>query len=378
VRVLSHESQGPVGEEVRVTRIAKRSGMSKIQLDEAVAGDIVSVAGAGAAGIADTIASPEVTEPMDPGRVDPPTLAMVFGPNDSPLAGRAGKALTGRAIGERLQAEAETSVSLKVKQVPGGTERYEVQARGELQLGVLIESMRREGAELAVSPPQVLLRRDEHGQVLEPLEEVMVEVADEVAGTVLQALSQRRAEMVDMAPLPDMGKQRLTFIAPSRGLIGFKSVFVHLTRGEGIMSRVFLRYAPHKGPLDGVRKGVMISLAEGKVSTYALGELQSRGTFFVTPGADVYGGMIIGEHSREDDLDVNPVKEKKASNVRTVASDDKISLGAPRLMTLEDAIGYVAEDELIEVTPAAIRLRKEILDAGVRRTRAKRAAQQNQ
>ncbi|EFJ43351.1 elongation factor-like protein [Volvox carteri f. nagariensis] len=255
VRVLSYEAGGPVGGEVRITRISKRAGMDKIPLEEAVAGDIVSVAGPGAASIADTIASPELSTPLDPGRVDPPTLAMVFGPNDSPLAGRAGKALTGRAIGERLMAEAETSVSLKVVPVPGGMERYEVQARGELQLGVLIEGMRREGAELAVSPPQVLLRR-EGGQVLEPVEEVVVEVAEEVAGSVIEALSQRRAELTDMTPLPESGKQRLTFVAPSRGLIGFKSLFVHLTRGEGIMTRVFMSYSPHKGPLGGVRKAM--------------------------------------------------------------------------------------------------------------------------
>ncbi|PNW74376.1 hypothetical protein CHLRE_13g606000v5 [Chlamydomonas reinhardtii] len=381
VRVLSHETGGPVGEaEYKVTRIGKRAGMAKIQLDEAVAGDIVSIAGAGSAAIADTIANPSVTTLLDPGRVDPPTLAMVFGPNDSPLAGRAGKALTGRAIGERLQAEAETSVSLRVGPAAdgSGSERYEVQARGELQLGVLIESMRREGAELAVSPPQVLLRRGEGGQVLEPLEEVMVEVADELAGSVIEALSLRKAELSDMTPMPGTGKQRLTFVAPSRGLIGFKSVFVNLTRGEGILNRVFLQYAPHKGPMEGVRKGVMVSVADGRASAYALGELQSRGTFFVTPGADVYGGMIVGEHTREEDLDVNPVKEKKATNVRSVQSDDKVSLGAPRLLSLEDAIGYVAQDELIEVTPAAVRLRKEVLDAGARRTKAKRAQQAQQ
>ncbi|KAG2485042.1 hypothetical protein HYH03_016141, partial [Edaphochlamys debaryana] len=377
VRVLSHEAGGPVGGEGKVTRIAKRSGMSKIQLEEAVAGDIVSIAGAGAAGIADTIAAPSVEKPLDPGRVDPPTLAMVFGPNDSPLAGRAGKALTGRAIGERLQAEADTSVSLKVAPAEGAGERYEVQARGELQLGVLIEGMRREGLELAVSPPQVVLRR-EGGQTLEPLEEVTLEVAEEAAGGVIEALSLRKGELQDMVPMGLAGKQRLIFVVPSRGLIGFKSTFVHLTRGEGVMTRAFLRYAPHKGPLEGVRKGVMVSVAEGRVSAYALGELQSRGTFFVTPGAEAYAGMIVGEHTREEDLDVNPVKEKKVTNVRSVSSDEKISLGAPRVLTLEDAIGYVGNEELIEVTPSAIRLRKEVLDAGVRRSRAKRAKEQGQ
>ncbi|GIL70940.1 hypothetical protein Vretifemale_1600, partial [Volvox reticuliferus] len=329
------------------------------------------------ASIADTVSSPEVSSPLDPGRMDPPTLAMVFGPNDSPLACRAGKALTGRAIGERLMAEAETSVSLRVSPLSGGTERYEVHARGELQLGVLIESMRREGAELAVSPPQVLLRH-EGGQVLEPLEEVMVEVAEEVAGSVFEALSQRRAELIDMTPLPEAGKQRLTFMAPSRGLIGFKSVFVHMTRGEGIMSRVFQSYAPYKGPLGGVRKGALVSLGDGRATAYALGELQSRGTFFIGPGTEVYGGMVVGEHNRDDDLDVNPVKEKKTSNVRSVTAEEKVQLAAPRIMTLEDAIGYVAADELIEVTPTAIRIRKEILEAGARRVRAKRQQQQQQ
>ncbi|KXZ43834.1 hypothetical protein GPECTOR_79g113 [Gonium pectorale] len=369
VRVLSHEAGGAAGELGRVTRISKRSGMGKIQLEEAVVGDIVSIAGAGSARIADTIAAPEVTTLLDPGPIDPPTLAMVFGPNDSPLAGRAGRALTGRAIGERLQAEAETSVSLRVAPVPGGTERYEVQARGELQLGVLIEGLRREGAELAVSPPQVLLRR-EGGQVLEPYEEVMLEVADELAGGVVAAMAARRGELSDMAPMP--GTDRHMNDRPECG----SSVFVHLTRGEGIMSRVFLRYGPHKGPLDGVRKGVLVATGDGRASAYALGELQGRGSFFITPGTEVYGGMVVGEHSREDDLDVNPVKEKKATNVRTTSSDEKVSLAAPRLMTLEDAIGYVGEDELIEVTPAAVRLRKVVLDAGARRTRARREKEQ--
>jgi len=316
-------------------------------------------------------ASPLVEAPLDPGHVDPPTLSMVFGPNDSPLAGRSGKAVTGRVISERLQAEAETSVSLEVRPVPGGGEKVEVQARGELQLGILIENMRREGMEISVSPPQVVLREHE-GRTQEPFEEVMCEVNEEHAGAVIDAMTRRQAEVTGMVPAP-AARQRLTFVCPSRGMIGFKTAFAQLTRGEGLLTRAFLRYERCKGPLDGVRKGVLVSTAQGAATTYALNELQARGVFFVRPGEDIYEGMIVGEHSRGDDMDINPTREKKLTNVRSVMADEKMFLTPPRQLTLEDAIGYVAQDELIEVTPTSIRLRKATLDSNLRSNAAKRA-----
>ncbi|MEW5299398.1 MAG: hypothetical protein WDW36_002418 [Sanguina aurantia] len=372
VRVLHHD--GRVSEDCKVLKVMKRVGQDKVYLDEAIAGDVVSIAGVPLAGIADTIASPLVTKALDPGRIDPPTLSMVFGTNDSPLAGRSGKAVTGRAIGERLMAEAETSVSLRVTSLSGSGEKYEVQARGELQLGILIENMRREGMELAVSPPQVLIKVED-GVTMEPLEEVMCEVTDEAAGQVIMSLGLRKAELTEMLPIA-AGKQRLTFVMPSRGMIGFKTVFVNITRGEGLMSRAFLRYDKHRGPMDLRGKGVLVCTAEGKATRDALGDLQQRGIFFIEPGADLYGGMVVGENTRDQDLDVNPSKKKVVSNVRCVEADEKIFLAAPRIMNLEDAIGYVAADELIEVTPSAVRLRKAILDPTLRKNHARKMQNQ--
>lgn len=345
----------------------KRSGTGTVELEQAVAGDIVSIAGVAAAGIADTVAALEVDKALPPGQIDPPTLAMIFGPNTSPLAGREGSQLTGTKIGERLQAEAETNVSLRVLPVEGsGGESFEVQARGELQLGLLIENMRREGFELSVSPPRVVLREEE-GKKLEPLEEVVCEVEDPHAGEVIEAVTLRKGELQEMLPLETEGKQRLVFECPSRGLIGFRSQFATITRGTGVLHRAFARYGPFRGGLDRVRKGALISVSGGKSTTYALGGLEPRGVLFVEPGAEVYEGMIVGEHSRESDLEVNPVREKKLTNVRAAGADDKVFLAPPRLMTLEDAIGYVAADELIEVTPTKLRLRKRTLDSGMRR-----------
>jgi len=415
IKILPFDARGiptdTATETAKVTKIFKRAGgLSRLYVDEAIAGDIVSITGSAIAGIADTIGSPNNTVLLPPGHIDPPTLAMVFGANDSPLAGRSGKAAAGRVIGERLLQEAEVSVSLRVNPMEGSGEKWEVQARGELQLGVLLESLRREGLELAVSPPRVLLKKgEETGKMLEPFEDVVIEVSEEISGTIIDAMNRRKADLMDMVTLESHNnsnsnegghgagggsgnnimsnaahggngsnsgsrRQRLTFFAPSRGLIGFKSFFVTLTRGEGILSRAFVKYAPHRGPFDGVRKGLLISTAEGKTTTYALGELQSRGSFFVDPGMEVYTGMIIGESSRDDDMEINPVKEKRLTNVRSVVAEEKVYLLAPKVMTLEESIGYVAGDELIEVTPTAIRLRKEILDPVARKSKNKRDA----
>eukprot|EP00887_Chlorella_sp_A99_P000494 scaffold17.g494.t1 len=371
LKVLGH--RGGVAEGFKVTRVMKRSGTSSVELARAAAGDIVSLAGV-AAGVADTVAAPEVDAPLPQGQIDPPTLSMVIGPNTSPLAGREGTQLTGTKIGERLQAEAETNVSLRVLPVEGGGgESFEVQARGELQLGLLIENMRREGFELSVSPPRVVLREGEGGQKLEPLEEVVCEVEDAHAGEVIEALTLRRGDLLEMVPLETEGKQRLVFESPSRGLIGFRSQFATLTRGTGLLHRAFARYGPFRGSLDRVRKGALVSVAGGKATTYALGQIEARGTLFVDPATEVYAGMLVGEHSRDGDLEVNASREKKLTNVRAAGADDRTFLAPPRALTLEDAIGYVAADELIEVTPTKLRLRKRTLDSSARRVEQRRA-----
>lgn len=297
---------------------------------------------------------------------------MVFSPNSSPLAGREGTHLTGSKIGERLMAEAATSVSLRVLPAGGGGESFEVQARGELQLGLLMENMRREGFEFAVSPPKVVYRVED-GVRMEPFEELMCEVEDEHTGAVIEAVSLRKGELLGMEPVEGESKQHLSFAAPSRGLIGFRSQFATLTRGAGLMHRAFSEYRPYAGPLDRVRKGALVSMADGTTTLHALGELQVRGTLFIGTHSDTYSGMIIGESAREADMEVNPVREKKLTNIRTTAADEKVFLQPPRQMTLEDAIGYVGADELIEVTPTQIRLRKQVLNASTRKATARRA-----
>ncbi|KAK9827239.1 hypothetical protein WJX81_001716 [Elliptochloris bilobata] len=359
VRVMHHA--GGVGAEVRLTKIWKRVGTGRQDMEVAGAGDIVSLTGAGAAAIADTIAGLDRVEPLAPGPIEPPTLSMVFSPNDSPLAGREGTHLTGSKIGVRLVAEAASSVSLRVLPAGAGGEAFEVQARGELQLGLLIENMRREGFELSVSPPEVVYRRD-GGQRLEPIEEIVCEVEDQHAGAVIEGLTVRKGELLEMLPTEVEGKQRLVFEAPSRGLIGFRSAFATLTRGTGLMHRAFVRYGPFRGPLDRVRKGALVSTAEGRTTVHALGSLEARGSLFAEPQTEVYMGMLVGESARDGDMDVNPVREKKLTNVRSAGNDEKVFLAPPRVFTLEDAIGYVNGDELIEVTPGSIRLRKRVLD----------------
>lgn len=357
----------------KVTRIMKRFGTGQDELQAGGAGDIVSVAGIQGAGIADTICSPTLEKGLPPGIIEPPTLSMIFSPNDSPLAGREGVHLTGSKIGERLYAEAETSVSLRVLSAGGGGESFEVQARGELQLGLLMENMRREGYEFAVSPPKVVYRTVD-GARQEPLEELMCEVEDEYSGAVIEAVSLRKGELLNMEPMEGEGKQHLTFTCPSRGLIGFRSAYATLTRGSGLMHRAFSSYGPYQGHLDQLRKGAMVSMADGKTTLHALGELQVRGTLFIGTHQEAYAGQIIGESAREADMEVNPTREKKLSNVRTTAADEKVFLVPPRLMTLEDAIGYVAADELIEITPSTLRLRKRILEGNKRKAQARKSA----
>ncbi|MBQ7524176.1 MAG: translational GTPase TypA [Alphaproteobacteria bacterium] len=353
-------------ERSHLTKLLAFEGLKRISIETAQAGDIVAIAGLEKATVADTIASMEVTEPLSSLPIDPPTISMTFSVNDSPLAGKEGKNLTSRMIGERLFKEAEGNVSIAVKRSTE-EESYEVAGRGELQLGILIETMRREGFELSIGRPKVLFHKDpETGTTLEPIEELYVDLDDEFTGTVVDKLIQRKGEMVDMRP-SGVGKTRIKFLIPTRGLIGYYGEFLTDTRGSGIMNRSFHSYAPHKGTIEERARGALVSVANGKAVPYALFFLKDRGTLFVHPGDPVYEGMIIGEHSRENELEVNPTKEKQLSNCRAAGKDENIKLPNPREMSLEQAIAYIKNDERVEVTPKSIRLRKKYLDSITRK-----------
>ena len=364
VKVL--RGDGTTVETGRLTKLLTFRGLERVPVDEAEAGDIIAVAGLSDATIPDTIGAPELTAPLPAIPVDPPTLAMTFRINDGPLAGREGKKVTSRQIRERLNREAEGNVAIKVS-MSNETDAFEVAGRGELQLGVLIEQMRREGFELTIGRPRVLTRRNpETGDREEPMEEVLVDVDEPYAGVVVEKLSRRKGEMQNMRPSGG-GKVRLTFNIPSRGLIGYHGEFLTDTRGTGIMNRLFAGYGPWKGPIEGRRAGALISTEPGEAVHYALFYIQERGTLFVSPGDKVYQGMILGETARDNDLEVNPIKEKKLTNIRAAGKDDAMLLIPPRKMSLEQAIAYVEDDELVEVTPAAIRLRKRFLDPNQRK-----------
>ncbi len=370
--VKSLARDGRVIEQARLTKLQAYRGLERRPIEEAWAGDIIAVAGLAQTTVADTICAPEVTRPLAADPIDPPTLAITFSVNDSPLAGREGTKVTSRMIGERLYREAEGNVAIRVSE---STEKdaFEVAGRGELQLGVLIETMRREGFELSISRPRVLFTTDPvTGRRLKPIEEVVVDVDEEFAGVVVEKMSRRKAEMQEMRPSGG-GKLRLTFFGPTRGLIGYQGEFLADTRGTGVMSRLFHGYAPFKGSIEGRRNGVLVSNANGAAIAYALWNLEERGPMFVEPGTQVYQGMIIGAHSRGNDLDVNPLKGKQLTNIRTTAKDEAVRLTPPQVMTLEQAIAYLADDELVEVTPQSIRLRKRLLDPNDRK-RASRAA----
>ncbi len=370
--VKSITRDGKLIEQARLTKLLAFRGLERRPIEEAMAGDIIAIAGLAETTVADTICAPEVTEALPSTPIDPPTLAMTFSVNDSPLAGREGSKVTSRMIIERLHREAEGNVAIRVRETED-KDAMEVAGRGELQLGVLIETMRREGYELAISRPRVLFKADATtGQRLEPIEEVQIDLDEGYAGIVVDKLSQRKAEMTDMRPSGG-GKQRVTFIAPTRGLIGYQGEFMTDTRGTGVMSRLFHGYAPWKGPIEGRRNGVLVSTGDGAAVTYALWNLEERGPMFITPGTPVYQGMIIGAHTRGNDLDVNPLKGKQLTNIRTTAKDEAVRLTPPILMTLEQAIAYIADDELVEVTPKSIRLRKRLLDPNARKRQARAA-----
>ena len=366
------DRHGEPVEQTRVTKVLAFRGLARDGVDEALAGDIVAVAGFGSATVSDTLCDLAVGDSLPAEPVDPPTLAMIFSVNDSPLVGRAGKKVTSRMIRARLMAEAEGNVSIHVRET-GGSDAFEVAGRGELQLGVLIETMRREGFELSISRPRVITRNDpETGQTLEPFEDVLVDVDEQYTGTVVEALAKRKGRLEDMRSSGG-GKQRLHFVAPSRGLIGYHGDFLTDTRGTGVMNRVFREYAPYAGPVPGRRNGVLISGNAGKSVAYALMNLEDRGAMFIGSGVAVYAGMIIGENNRGQDLEVNPLKAKQLTNIRASGTDDAVRLVTPRKMSLEQAIAYIEEDELVEVTPDSIRLRKRHLDPHERK-RASRMA----
>ncbi|MBV8410724.1 MAG: translational GTPase TypA, partial [Alphaproteobacteria bacterium] len=360
-------------EQARVTKVLAFRGLERQAIDGAEAGDIVALAGFKSATVADTICDPAVEWALPAQPVDPPTLAMTFSVNDSPLAGREGDKVTTRMIRARLMREAEGNVAIRVRDTDS-TDSYEVAGRGELQLGVLIETMRREGFELAVGRPRVLFQSDPRtGQRLEPVEEVVIDVDDAYTGAVVEQISQRKGELQDMRP-SGAGKTRLVFHAPSRGLIGYHGEFLTDTRGTGVMNRLFHSYGPYRGPIPGRRNGALIANAEGAAVAYALWNLEERGPMFIEPGTAVYAGMLVGEHSRGTDLDVNVLKGKQLTNIRAAGKDEAVRLTPPRKMSLEQAIAYIEDDELVEVTPKSIRLRKRYLNPEDRKRAKKQAA----
>ncbi len=365
---------GKVVETGRASKIMSFRGLERVPVDEAKAGDIISIAGMTTATVADTIAEPSVSEPLHAQPIDPPTLSMRFSVNDSPMAGREGSKVTSRMIRDRLLREAESNVAIRVTE-SDDRDSFEVAGRGEFQLGVLIETMRREGFELGISRPRVLYRQDDNGNRTEPYEQVVIDVDDEHSGTVVEKMAIRKGEMTDMRPSGG-NKTRITFSAPSRGLIGYHGEFLSDTRGTGIMNRLFEKYGPYRGPIEGRKCGVLISNGNGDAVAYALGPLEERGILFVSPGEALYEGMIIGENAKPDDLEVNPMKSKQLTNFRSTGKDDAIRLTPPKVMTLEQAIAYIDDDEMVEVTPKNIRIRKALLDPNERKkaSRKKEAA----
>ena len=356
-------------EQFRVTKIQAFRGLTIQPIDVAEAGDIVTIAGMTKATVADTLCALEVDTALPSQPIDPPTISVTFGINDSPLAGRDGSKVQSRVIRERLLKEAESNVAIRVEDTPGG-DAFVVSGRGELQMGVLIENMRREGFELSISRPRVIFR-EEGGERLEPIEEVIIDVDDEYSGAVIEKLTgPRKGDLAEMKPA-GVGKTRIVAHVPSRGLIGYQGEFMTDTRGNGVLNRIFHSWAPYKGPIQGRRQGVLISMENGVSVAYALWNLEDRGRMFIGAQEQLYVGMIIGEHSRDNDLEVNPIKGKKLTNIRASGTDEAVRLTPPVIMSLEQAIAYIDDDELVEVTPKAIRLRKRYLDPHERKRMAK-------
>ena len=372
--IRAMDVNGTVVEDGRVTKLFAFEGLERVPVESAKAGDIVAIAGLVKATVSNTIGTPAMTEPLHAREIDPPTLSMTFAVNDSPFAGKDGDKVQSRVIRDRLLREAEGNVAIRVTET-AGSDAFEVAGRGELQLGVVIETLRREGFELGISRPRVLFG-EEDGKKTEPYETVVIDVDDEFSGTVVDKMNQRKAEMTDMRPSGG-GKTRITFSAPSRGLIGYHGEFLSDTRGTGIMNRLFEKYGPHKGNIEGRKNGVLISNGNGEAQSYALGPLEERGILFVGHGEALYEGMIVGENAKTEDLEVNPMKAKQLTNFRASGGkDDAVRLTPPKKMTLEQAIAYIDDDEMVEVTPTKIRLRKRHLDPHERKraSRAKHAA----
>jgi GTP-binding protein len=371
MNVKAMSPDGQLLESGRITKVLAFRGLERISVEEASAGDIVALAGFSKATVADTLSDPLVTEPLHARPVDPPTIAMTFSVNDSPLAGTEGDKVTSRMIRDRLMREVEGNVAIRIAE-SSQSDAFEVSGRGELQLGILIETMRREGYELSISRPRVLFKTDGNGARLEPIEEVVIDVDEAYSGNVVNKMSERKGELHDMRPSGG-GKVRLTFYAPSRGLIGYYSEFLSDTRGTGLMNRLFHDYAPYKGPIATRRTGVLISNGTGDAVAYAMWKLEERGPMMIVPGVKIYEGMIVGEHSKSNDLDVNVLEGKKLTNIRTTSKDEAVRLTPPIQMLLEKAIAYIADDELVEVTPKSIRLRKRYLDPNMRKRMSRQA-----
>jgi GTP-binding protein len=370
VKVLSRD--GKLVETGRITKILAFRGLERVPLDIAEAGDIVAIAGLTKGTVADTFCDPSVDTPIQAQPIDPPTVSMSFIVNNSPLAGTEGDKVTSRLIRDRLLREAEGNVALRVVEA-ADKDAMEVSGRGELQLAILIENMRREGFELSVSRPRVVLTRDEDGQLLEPVEEVVIDVDEEFSGVVVQKMSERKAEMIEMRPSGG-NRLRLVFYAPTRGLIGYQGELMTDTKGTAIMNRLFHNYLPYRGEIQGRRNGVLISNDQGEAVAYAMFKLEDRGPMMIEPGWKVYKGMIVGEHTRDNDLEINVLKGKQLTNIRTTSKDEAVRLTPPIRMTLEKALAYIEEDELVEITPKSIRLRKRHLDANERK-RAEKSKQ---
>jgi len=356
---------GATVEDGRATKILAFRGLERVPVEEAQAGDIISIAGLQIATVANTIADVSVTKAIFAQPIDPPTLSMRFAVNDSPFAGKEGSKVTSRMIRDRLLREAEGNVAIQITE-SDDKDSYDVAGRGELQLGVVIETMRREGFELSIGRPRVIFQKDETGNRTEPYETVVIDVDEQWSGTVVEKMAMRKGEMTDMRPSGG-GKVRLTFTAPSRGLIGYHGEFLSDTRGTGIMNRLFDRYGVWKGPIAGRQNGVLISTETGEAVGYALGYLEERGELMVVPGEAIYAGMVVGENAKSDDLEVNPLKSKQLTNFRASGKDDALRLSPPKRLTLEQAIAYIDEDELVEVTPKSIRIRKRYLDPNERK-----------
>jgi GTP-binding protein len=371
VKALARD--GSTVEQGRISKVLAFRGLARVPVERATAGDIVAIAGLNTATVADTLCAPEVTEPIPAQPIDPPTLSMTFRINDGPFAGQDGKKVQSRVIRERLFKEAEGNVALKIEET-ADKDAFQVSGRGELQLAILIETMRREGFELTVSRPRVVFQTDpDTGKRLEPIEEAIIDVDEEYAGMVVQKLSERRGDLIEMRPSGG-GRQRLVLHVPTRGLIGYQGELLSDTRGTAVMNRIFHGYAPYRGEIQRRRTGVLISNSQGEAVAYALWNLEDRGAMIIEPQARVYQGMIIGEHNRGNDLEVNVLKGKQLTNVRAAGKDDAVKLTPPMKMTLERALSYINDDELVEITPGAIRLRKRHLDPHERK-RAERAAE---